>query len=135
VTRQLHFTPKALENLSELDAGMARPRSNKIQWLAEHSGQVQPEMPDRTVRESVKTRVLFAIDPAPRNSAAAHKLHSAPAIKDKIRRRLVEQPPLRRCGVINIVPLHTAARFNPPWPSSTEAIGKLLQVRHVGTAA
>lgn len=40
----VEFTPQALEDLSSLDPVTARRIAEKIQWLAEHSDQLQPEM-------------------------------------------------------------------------------------------
>ncbi|HZC00454.1 MAG TPA: hypothetical protein VE844_03540 [Gammaproteobacteria bacterium] len=39
----VQFTPQALEDLSRLDAAIARRIAEKIQWLAEHFDQIQPE--------------------------------------------------------------------------------------------
>jgi hypothetical protein len=41
----VEFTPHALEDLSHLDAPVARRIADKIQWLAEHVDQIQPETP------------------------------------------------------------------------------------------
>jgi len=43
LTYQVQFTPQALEVLSRLDAPIARRIAEKIQWLAEHFDQIQPE--------------------------------------------------------------------------------------------
>ena len=39
----LQFTTQALEDLSRLDAAIARRIAEKIEWLAEHFAQIEPE--------------------------------------------------------------------------------------------
>lgn len=41
---KVQFTPQALEDLSRLDAAIARRIAEKIEWLAEHFDQIRPEM-------------------------------------------------------------------------------------------
>ena len=40
----VQFTAEALDDLSRLDAAIARRIAGKIEWLAEHFDQIQPEM-------------------------------------------------------------------------------------------
>jgi len=39
----VQFTPQALEDISQLDTPIAKRIVEKIQWLAEHYDQIQPE--------------------------------------------------------------------------------------------
>lgn len=39
----IEFTPQALEDLSQLDLPVAKRIIEKIEWLAEHFDEVQPE--------------------------------------------------------------------------------------------
>lgn len=63
----VQFTPQALEDLSHLDAA-ARRVSEKIQWLAEHYDQIQPETLPGPFASLFKLRVgdwrvLYTSDP------------------------------------------------------------------------
>ena len=40
---QVEFTPQALEDLAQLDRGIADRIAAKIQWLSEHYDHIQPE--------------------------------------------------------------------------------------------
>jgi mRNA interferase RelE/StbE len=65
----VRFTPQALEDLSHLDA--AARRVEKIQWLAEHYDQIQPETLTSPFASLFKLRVgdwrvLYTTDPVQR---------------------------------------------------------------------
>jgi mRNA interferase RelE/StbE len=65
----VEFTPHALEDLSHLDAQVARRIADKIQWLAEHVDQIQPETLTGPFANLFKLRVgdwrvLYTTDPA-----------------------------------------------------------------------
>jgi mRNA interferase RelE/StbE len=64
----VQFTPQALEDLSRLDAAIARRIAEKIQWLAEHFDQIQPETLTGPFASLFKLRVgdwrvLYTSDP------------------------------------------------------------------------
>jgi mRNA interferase RelE/StbE len=64
----VEFTPHALEDLSHLDAPVARRIADKIQWLAEHVDQIQPETLTGPFANLFKLRVgdwrvLYTTDP------------------------------------------------------------------------
>jgi mRNA interferase RelE/StbE len=64
----VEFTPHALEDLSHLDAPVARRIADKIQWLAEHVDQIQPEALTGPFANLFKLRVgdwrvLYTTDP------------------------------------------------------------------------
>lgn len=43
----VEFTPQALEDLAQLDSGIANRIAAKIQWFSEHYDHIQPEtLPD-----------------------------------------------------------------------------------------
>lgn len=54
---QIQFTPQALEDLSQLDTPVARRIVEKIQWLAEHYDQIEPETLTGTFAHLYKLRV------------------------------------------------------------------------------
>jgi len=65
----VEFTPHAIEDLSHLDAPVARRVVEKIQWLAEHVDQIPPETLTGPFADLFKLRVsdwrvLYTIDPA-----------------------------------------------------------------------
>jgi mRNA interferase RelE/StbE len=69
LTYHVQFTPQALEDLSRLDAAIARRIAEKIQWLAEHFDQIQPETLTGPFTSLFKLRVgdwrvLYTTDPA-----------------------------------------------------------------------
>jgi mRNA interferase RelE/StbE len=69
LTYQVQFTPQALEDLSRLDVPITRRISEKIQWLAEHYDQIQPETLTGPFATLLKLRVgdwrvLYTTDPA-----------------------------------------------------------------------
>jgi mRNA-degrading endonuclease RelE of RelBE toxin-antitoxin system len=57
LTYHVQFTPQALEDLSRLDAAIARRIAEKIQWLAEHFDQIQPETLTGSFASLLKLRV------------------------------------------------------------------------------
>ena len=68
MTYHVQFTPQALEDLSRLDAAIARRIAEKIQWLAEHFDQIQPETLTSPFASLFKLRVgdwrvLYTSDP------------------------------------------------------------------------
>jgi mRNA interferase RelE/StbE len=68
LTYHVQFTPQALEDLSRLDAAIARRIAEKIQWLAEHFDQIQPETLTGPFASLFKLRVvdwrvLYTSDP------------------------------------------------------------------------
>lgn len=54
---QIQFTPQALEDLSQLDTSVAKRIVEKIQWLAEHYDQIEPETLAGTFSHLYKLRV------------------------------------------------------------------------------
>jgi mRNA interferase RelE/StbE len=71
LTYQVHFTPEALDDLSHLDAPIARRIADKIQWLADHFDQIQPETLTGPFAHLFKLRsgdwrVLYTTDPVQR---------------------------------------------------------------------
>jgi len=68
LTYQVQFTAQALEDLSQLDTPIARRIAEKIQWLAEHYDQIQPETLTGPFAGLFKLRVgdwrvLYTTDP------------------------------------------------------------------------
>jgi len=53
----VQFTPQALEDLSQLDTPIAKRVVEKIQWLAEHYDQIQPETLTGSFANLYKLRV------------------------------------------------------------------------------
>ncbi|MGH8652065.1 MAG: type II toxin-antitoxin system RelE family toxin [Gammaproteobacteria bacterium] len=71
MTYQVQFTPEALDDLSRLDAPIARRIAEKIQWLAGHFDQSRPETLTGPFAHLFKLRigdwrVLYTTDPAQR---------------------------------------------------------------------
>ncbi len=71
MTYNVEFTSQALEDLSRLDAAIARRIAEKIQWLAEHFDQIQAETLTGRFAGLFKLRVgdwrvLYTTDPAQR---------------------------------------------------------------------
>lgn len=69
MTYHVQLTPQALEDLSRLDAASAERIAAKIQWLAEHFDQIQPEKLTGPFANLFKLRVgdwrvLYAADSA-----------------------------------------------------------------------
>ena len=68
MTYRVQFTPQALEDLSQLDTPIAKRVAEKIQWLAEHFDQIQPETLTGPFASLFKLRVgdyrvLYTSDP------------------------------------------------------------------------
>jgi mRNA interferase RelE/StbE len=64
----VEFTPQALEDLDQLDSGIAEIAA-KIQWLSEHDDHIQPETLTGRFAGLYKLcvgdwRVLYTLDPA-----------------------------------------------------------------------
>ncbi len=57
MTYHVQFTPQALEDLSDLDATIARRIAEKIQWLSAHYDQIQPETLTGPFANLLKLRV------------------------------------------------------------------------------
>ena len=57
LTYHVQFTPQALEDLSQLDTPIAKRLSEKIQWLAAHYDQIQPERLTGSFASLFKLRV------------------------------------------------------------------------------
>lgn len=53
----IEFTPQALEDLSQLDLPVAKRIVEKIEWLAEHFDEVQPETLTSSLANLYKLRV------------------------------------------------------------------------------
>ena len=67
----VEFTPQALEDLAQLDSGIANLIAAKIQWLSERYDHTQPEYLTGRFAGLYKLRVgdwrvLYTIDPAKR---------------------------------------------------------------------
>ncbi|MDZ4853665.1 MAG: type II toxin-antitoxin system RelE/ParE family toxin [Nitrospirota bacterium] len=67
----VEFTPHALEDLAQLDSGIANRIAAKIQWLSERYDRTQPESLTGHFAGLYKLRVgdwrvLYAIDPPER---------------------------------------------------------------------
>lgn len=67
----VEFTPQAIEDLSQLDKGIADRIATKIQWLSEQYDHVQPETLTGRFAGLYKLRVgdwrvLYTTDPAAR---------------------------------------------------------------------
>ncbi len=76
MTYHVEFTPQALEDLSRLDAAIARRIAEKIQWLAEHFDQIQAETLTGPFAGLFKLRVgdwrvLYTTDP-PQRTITVH---------------------------------------------------------------
>lgn len=69
MNHHIQFTPQALEDLAQLDTPVAKRIIEKIQWLADHLDQIQPETLTGAFANLYKLRVghwriLYTIDAA-----------------------------------------------------------------------
>ncbi len=54
---QVKFTPKAVRKLESLDSTVARRILEKLKWLSEHLGELQPEPLSADLKDFYKLRV------------------------------------------------------------------------------